>query len=287
MISTTQLDALLGSGGDVVDQDGTKIGGIGQVYLDDQGGQPAWVTVKTGLFGTGESFAPLVDATVQGDDVHVPVTKAMVKGAPHSDDADGHLSPEQEADLFRYYGLDGGTTETRAHDEDADTNAVDLDAGTSGTSADSVTGSGAGHDTSGPDTDDAMTRSEERLHVGTETTEAGRARLRKYVVTEQVSQTVPVSHDEVRVTREPITDANVGDALSGGDLTEEEHEVTLTADRVVTDKETVPVERVQLGTETVTEQQQVTEDVRHEEIELDGDDTATDGRRTDDRPAGA
>lgn len=281
MISTTQLDALLAGGGDVVDQDGKKIGGIGQVYLDDQGGQPAWVTVKTGLFGTGESFAPLAEATVQGDDVHVPVTKAMVKDAPHSDDSDGHLSPDQEADLFRYYHLDGGGVETPLFDQDADTNAVDLDAGTSGTSADSVTGTGAGagagHDTSGPDTDDAMTRSEERLHVGTETTEAGRARLRKYVVSEQVTETVPVSHDEVRVTREPITDANVGDALSGGELTEEEHEVTLTADRVVTDKETVPVERVQLGTETVTEQQQVTEEVAHEEIELEGDDATTDG----------
>jgi uncharacterized protein (TIGR02271 family) len=125
----------------------------------------------------------------------------------------------------------------------------------------------------------AMTRSEERLHVGTETTEAGRARLRKYVVSEQVTRTVPVGHDEVRVTREPITDENVGDALSGGELTEEEHEVevTLTADHVVTDKETVPVERVRLGTETVTEQQQVTEDVAHEAIELDGDDATTDG----------
>lgn len=271
MISTNEIDTILSSGGDVVDQDGKKIGSIGQVYLDDQGGQPAWITVNTGLFGTGESFAPLVDATVQGDDVHVAYGKDMVKDAPHSDDADGHLSEDQEADLYRYYGLGRSRSGQPLFDQDA------VDTATTG----------AGHDTSGPDTDDAMTRSEERLHVGTETTEAGRARLRKYIVAEQVSRTVPVSHDEVRVTHEPITDANVGDALSGGDLTEETHEVTLTADRVVTDKETVPVERVQLGTETVTEQQKVTEEVRHEEIELDGDDTVTDGRRTDDRPAGA
>ncbi|MEU2350820.1 DUF2382 domain-containing protein, partial [Modestobacter sp. NPDC013298] len=31
------------------------------------------------------------------------------------------------------------------------------------------------------------------------------ARLRKYVVTEDVTTTVPVSHEEVRIEREPIT----------------------------------------------------------------------------------
>ena len=143
----------------------------------------------------------------------------------------------------------------------------------------------AGHDTSGPDTDEAMTRSEEQLHVGTETTQAGRARLRKYVVTEQQTANVAVSHDEVRLEREPITDANAGAAFDGPALSEEEHEVVLNEERVVVDKEAVPVERVKLGTETVTEQQQVTEDVSHEEIELDGDaDVDSAGRGTTPRP---
>jgi stress response protein YsnF len=88
-----------------------------------------------------------------------------------------------------------------------------------------------GRDTSGPVTDDAMTRSEEQLRVGTETVEGGRARLRKYVVTENVSTTVPVSHEEVRVEREPITDANRDAALSGEPISEEEHEVALRAER--------------------------------------------------------
>jgi uncharacterized protein (TIGR02271 family) len=112
-----------------------------------------------------------------------------------------------------------------------------------------------------------MTHSEERLRVGTENVAAGRARLRKYVVTEPVSTTVPVSHEEVRVEREPITDASAGDALSGSDISEAEHEVTLRAERPVVDKETVPVERVRLGTETVTEERQVNEEVRKEQID--------------------
>jgi uncharacterized protein (TIGR02271 family) len=126
-----------------------------------------------------------------------------------------------------------------------------------------------GHDTSGPNTDDAMTRSEEQLHVGKETVSTGTARLRKYVVTENITQTVPVSHEEVRIEREPITDANRGEALAGGDITSEEHEVELTEERLVIAKETVPVERVRMAKETITEEQYVDEDIRKEQIESD------------------
>jgi uncharacterized protein (TIGR02271 family) len=107
-----------------------------------------------------------------------------------------------------------------------------------------------------------MTRSEEQLRVGTETVEGERARLRKYVVTENVSTTVPVSHEEVRVERESITDANRDAALSGEPISEEEHEVTLRAERPVVAKEAVPVERVRLATEAVTEDAAVSETVR-------------------------
>jgi uncharacterized protein (TIGR02271 family) len=147
--------------------------------------------------------------------------------------------------------------------------------GATGTDPDLAAGSAstapAGHDTSGPDTDDAMTRSEERLQVGTERVTTGRARLRKHVVTEQQNVTVPVQHEELRIETEPVTDANAGAALDGPALSDEEHEVTLNEERVVVDKETVPVERVRVGKETVTEQQQVSEDVAHEEIDLDQD----------------
>ena len=129
-----------------------------------------------------------------------------------------------------------------------------------------------GHDTSGPTTDDAMTRSEEELTVGTREREAGRARLRKYVVTEMVTQTVPVKREEVRIEREPITDANRGDAHDGPDISEEEHEVVLHEDEVVVDKQAVAKERVRMGTETVSEDREVSEEVRKEQIETEGAD---------------
>ena len=267
MIGTETLDRVIGR--DVYDESGTKVGSASEVYLDDQTGQPEWVTVKTGLFGTKESFVPIRDADLTDDGVRVHYSKDKIKDAPKID-TDGHLSPQEEEELYRYYGLGGSWTGT----ETTDTTTT---AGMTGRADrdgdgvfDDVEGRTVGHDTSGPTTDNAMTRSEERLSVGTQSTEVGRARLRKFVVTENVTQTVPVTREEVRVEREPITDANIGNAMDGPAISEEEHEVVLHAEQPVVAKESVPVERVRLDKDTVTEQQQVSETVRKEQIEMEG-----------------
>lgn len=262
MITQEQLRHVIGS--TAYDSDGDKIGKIGNVYYDDETDQPKWLTVNTGLFGTNETFIPVQGSDLAGDGrVTTTYDKATVKDAPNVS-ADGHLSPEQEQQLYRHYNLADTPAATG-------TGPVEQDSAL-GRDRRDLAGEAAveGRDTSGPTTDKAMTRSEERLRVGTDTREAGPARLRKHIVTENVSTTVPVSHEEVTLHREPITEANRADALSGGDLTEEEHEVTLREERAVVDKDVVPVERVRLGTETHTEQQQVDETVRKEVIETDG-----------------
>jgi uncharacterized protein (TIGR02271 family) len=279
MLAKEHIDDLMNRSGNVLSTDGEKIGSIGQIYADDDSGQPTWVTVKTGLFGTSESFVPLEGAQRQGDDIVVPYSKDQVKDAPRVD-TDGHLDPAEEDRLYDHYQLGGGRTYTdtaTGRDTDYTTTGRDADytttAGT-GRYDDADARGTVGRDTSGPTTDDAMTRSEERLNVGKEKQAAGRARLRKYVTTENVTQTVPVEREEVRIEREPITDANRDAAMSGPDLSDEEHEVTLHEERPVVEKETVPVERVRLDKETVTDEVTVDEDVRKERIDTDGiDDT--------------
>jgi uncharacterized protein (TIGR02271 family) len=221
-------------GATLVDRDGDRVGTIDAIYVDDQTGEPEWALVNTGLFGTKSSFVPLAQASGSGDQVQVPYQKQLVKDALQVD-TDQHLSEAEEQQLWTHYGLDYGT----------------------------------GYETG--TTDDAMTRSEEELRVGTETRELGRARLRKYVVTETQQVTVPVQREEVRVEREPITDANLDDATSGPAISKEEHEVTLHEEEPVVEKRAVPKERVRLDTETVTEERQVAEEVRKEQIEVDGD----------------
>ena len=234
----------------LTDNDGDKIGEIVDIYLDRQSGEPEWLAVKTGLFGSNLSFVPIREATDGGGSVKVPYEKSLVKDAPNVQ-ADGELSPEEEQRLYQHYSLEFGDFD---YDKDYE--------GERGT---------VGHDTSGPTTDEAMTRSEEELRVGKTSRETGRARLKKFIVTENVQTTVPVQREEVRIEREPITEANAGNAMDGPALSEEEHEVVLNAEQPVVEKNVVPKERVRLDKETVTEEVQVSEEVRKERIEAEGD----------------
>jgi uncharacterized protein (TIGR02271 family) len=249
-------------GSNAVDSDGEKIGTIEEIYMDAETGKPEWLAVKTGMFGSNVSFIPIAEASQAGDDVRVPYDKQQVKDAPTAE-ADGELSQEEEANLYRHYGLD--------YSEARSDSGLPQGQGRQQADPDTV-----GRDTSGPTTDDAMTRSEEELRVGTTERESGRARLRKFVTTEQVEKTVPVKREEARLEREPITDANVGDAKDGPAISEEEHEVTLHEEEVVVDKRAVPKERVRLDKDTVTDEKQVSEEVRKEKIEAEGD---TKGKR--------
>jgi uncharacterized protein (TIGR02271 family) len=250
----------------MVDPAGDKLGTIDAIYLDDETGQPEWATVTSGLFTATIAFVPLAQAQDTGDSVQVPYDKQQVKNAPTME-ADGQLSQDEEAELYRHYGLDYSEHRSDSGlptgERDRDGDGVD----------DDVPDTAVGTDTSGPTTDDAMTRSEEELRVGTETRERGRVRLRKHVTTEQQQVTVPVEREEVRVEREPITDANLdAAATSGPAISEEEHEITLHEEEVVVDKRAVAKERVRLDTETVTDERQISEEVRKEQIEVDDQD---------------
>ena len=299
MITSTQIASLAGN--TMVGQDGHKIGKIVDVYESTEGADGTFVTVSTGLFGGGASFVPLAKASLAGQDVVVPYDKDLVKHAP-SVKADEELTSEEEDRLYQHYSLTGGTAAPAA----ATTAAVAAPVAATAAMAtatspgrhagevaiprgadrgdtdgdgvfDDVKDTAVGRDTSGLTTDDAMTRSEERLHVGTQTVEAGRAKLRKRIVAETVTQTVPVSRERAVVTSEPINEKNYDKAMHGPEMTEAVHEVVLREDVPVVAKETVAVERVRLGTQTVTEQATVSEQVRKENIEVEDPTTSASG----------
>ncbi|MFC9606893.1 DUF2382 domain-containing protein [Streptomyces niveus] len=265
------------------DAAGEKIGSVEQAYLDNETGRAEWVTVKTGMFGMKESFVPLAGARRDENGLQIPHAKELVKEAPRMD-ADEHLDVAQEQELYDHYGLTrpSGRSGSPGMSPAAGTPAKEgmtgresmgnggrgrADAaGTAGTTGGTDTSRAATAPTTGRGEED-MVRSEERLRVGTEEHESGRARLRKIVVTENVTTTVPVTHEEVRVVREPIKpgDRTIGRAPMGN----AETEVILHAEEAVVRKEAVPVERVHLETEKVTEQKEVSADVRKEQVEFD------------------
>ncbi|MFD8565416.1 DUF2382 domain-containing protein [Streptomyces sp. NPDC059639] len=280
-------DALVGL--TAYDRTGEKIGSVERVYLDDRTGKPGWATVKTGLFGMKETFVPLGGASRTDDRLQVMYTKEAVKDAPRVD-ADQHLDEAEQQELYAHYGLTrstgaaAGTTGNRP-ERPAAAPGVQGAAGAAGAAgagagagaAGFATGESSGRHAAGArepamrgsaDASDKQTeliRSEERLHVGVEEQEVGHAHLRKVVETENVTTSVPLSHEEVRVVREPIREGDAKRATIG----EAETEVTLHAERPVVSKETVPVERVRLETEKVTETKEVSDTVRKERIEYD------------------
>ncbi|QKW53718.1 PRC-barrel domain-containing protein [Streptomyces buecherae] len=86
------------------DRNGTKIGTVDEVYLDDATGEPEWAAVRTGLFGR-DVFVPLEPSEVVDETLRIPFDRALIKGAPDLG-VGRHLSPEQEVQLYRHYGLD-------------------------------------------------------------------------------------------------------------------------------------------------------------------------------------
>jgi uncharacterized protein (TIGR02271 family) len=245
-------------GRDLVDRHGDKVGTVEEIYVDELTDEPEWAAVRSDLFGQKLSFVPIEEAEPSGAQVRVPFDKDQVKDAPRIDPG-GDLSQREEAMLYAHYGM---AYSERRSDRTRPEASTETDSG------DRTRASGD-RDPRRSTTDDAMTRSEEELRVGAARRERGRARLRKYVVTEHVQKTVPVRREEVRLEREPITEENVDEALSGPEITEQEHEVVLHEEVPVVEKRVVPKERIRLRKETVTEEAEISEEVRKEQIEAE------------------
>jgi len=273
MLTMTDLDPLLRRHSTLVTDQGDRVGSMGVVYLDDADDEPTWVTVHTGLFGTRESFVPLKGASVRGHDLVVAYPRDLIRNAP-SVERDGHLSPEEETALYRHYGL-RGSVPTTAPDVPTAASSASPAASTASSPAASPmsthsTAASPAPTFAGTDgRDDGgtpwMIRSEERLRVGTEEYQAARVRLRKYVVTEQATMTVPLKREELLVEVEPITSA----ALEGSDdvpFQEQSVELVAREEWAIVSKETVPVERVQMNTVTVKGRTTVREEMRKERI---------------------
>lgn len=320
MITKDQVPRIVGH--PAYDASHNKIGDVGQVYLDTTSGEPEWMSIRTGLFGTRETFVPLGPAELEGDEVIVPFGADKVRHAPRVTTEGGHLPASEEARLYDYYGLQYRPYGQREQAGEATATTAGPDGGRTGLAEPAAAGrtgfreetrpseagyeSEAGYDSeeelrrqgalgdrdtlrregafgdrealrregtlgeeaTGRGTEEAMTRSEERLLVGTEWREAGRAKLRKYVVTEEQQQTIPVREERVRVVHEPVAE-DEREGL-GSEIGEKEQEVVLRAERPVVETETVPVERVRLAKETVTHDETVGRQVRKERIEVEG-----------------
>lgn len=228
-----------------------EVGTVSHVYLDDATGHPAWATVHTGVPGTKTTFVPLAEATIDGGRLTVPYDNKTISSAPRVGANDGRLALPEVVELNRHYGLRDGANQPEGAPP---TNKHAIDGG-------ARTGTAAVE----------MTRSEERLKVATTSRATERVRMRKHIVVEERTITVSVQREEIRLEHEPIDDdgrePEAGNASWETDGSSVEHEMVLHEEQIFVEKRMVPVERVKLVVETVTKQQQVTGQVRKEQIE--------------------
>ncbi|WUH94749.1 PRC and DUF2382 domain-containing protein [Streptomyces sp. NBC_00433] len=299
MITREQIPQVVGH--PVHDAEGKKVGDAKHMYLDDKSGNPEWVTVKTGFFGSNETFVPTRSARLVQDHLEVPYPKEKIKGAPNVDvDSGGHLSVEEEQHLYRYYGIERTGDKAMSPEKTAGAAGAAGAAAGAGTARETKSDAGVSEESGGMDMDksasagagsgaayaagrsgaaerlgagdveaEAMTRSEEEMHIKVERRASGKARLHKYVEVEEVEQTVPLKHEEVKLEREPLSAADRDAMRSGAEISEADRFVTLHEESPVVETEIVAKERVRMRVEEQVEQKKVHGRVRKERIEAD------------------
>jgi len=242
-------------GAPVVSADGDKLGSVEEIFYDEETRRPEWIGIGTGFFGTKRVLVPVTQAELRGDAMHVPFSKEHVKDSPDID-AD-EISQDTERELYAYYGLD--YSESRSSTGLPETNgggAVDrgLSAGDADSPGDVESGS------------PQVTRSEEELQVGKRSVEAGSVRLRKWVETEPVAVDVELRQETARVTTEQIDQP-----VNGAEIGDEQVEVQLRGEQPVVQKQAVAKERVGVEKSVATEHETVSDEVRKERVEVEGD----------------
>jgi uncharacterized protein (TIGR02271 family) len=277
---TKQAEELIGAR--VADDDGQAVGTVQQIFYDDSDGKPVWARIRA---GTRDRFIPLGGSSVTKDGLTVPFRTQQILSGPEIS-AERHISLAQTEQLNRHFGLtvpaQGG--QPRVTTQRGDTQPGQPQRGEA-QRGDAQPGQVRRGDMRGEAQrgeaqtgEEWLIRAEERVDVGTERRESGRARLHKYVDVEPVEQTVHVTHEECQIERVPITARE----QVRGVIAEAEREIILHEERPVFRKETVPVERVRLVRKTVEEDRTLRDEIRRERVEVEADGEV--GRRM---PAGS
>ena len=213
----------------VVDRDGEKIGKVDDLFVDEND-RPEHIGVKMGFLGTRSTHisAEITRSDEARETVEVAAEESHAKDGPTFED-DREITPELEAEVLRHYGLEGPA----ANGESVSYGAYGTDETTTGAAVSEE------HELRGQ-------RSEEKLVAGTREREAGSVKVRKRVRTDRERIEVPTRHEEVSVERVPVSGV-----ATGAQIGEDEVEVAVTEEEVVTDKRVVAREEVRLRKDVV------------------------------------
>lgn len=99
------------------DKNGDKLGGVKEVFIDDDTGQPTFVEVGHGLFGMSSSLVPMRGHRLSSDDLQLAFDKDRIKDAPEFD-TDNHLTPDDQRNIYDHYGVTGSEDVERYRGDD-------------------------------------------------------------------------------------------------------------------------------------------------------------------------
>jgi uncharacterized protein (TIGR02271 family) len=285
----TQTDPAQLFGYDVLDSAGNKIGTVDGVWADDATDELEFIGVKTGWLMGKIHAIPMRDAQIGDGTITLPYGEDQVKNAP-SFGSDDEISPEQEEEIYSYYGTarttapsptglpigDAGTEFQPGTSSSTDSTvsagtADSPSAGYTGTSDyTGMTDTTVGTTADTTETEGEVPLQEEELQVGKRQVEAGRVRLRKVVRTEQQQVPVELRREDVEIERIPASEAastgTPGDAFQEGEI-----EVPIMREEPVVAKEARVVGGVRVAKTAETETRTVGGEVRKEDVEVDRD----------------
>jgi len=240
---------------DVVDQRGNKVGTL-QCLWADQRGEPAYLGVQTGwLFGkTHVVPADTAEVNEQRHVIRLPYDERTIKDAPAYDPG-VELNASTEQEVRTYYNVPTAS----AHSAGQETSRTKSPARPAGQESATVQ------------------LHEEELKVGKRQVESGGIRLRKVIRTEIVNRPVELQREEIVVERVPSGEQTTSRSGSQG-FQQEEIFIPLRREEAVIQKESRVREEVRVSKKAQTERQTVSEQVRREDVEIEGGRTAGPGQ---------
>lgn len=231
----------------VAEPSGRRYARLDELFVGRQSGAPEFGIVSLDAEGTERVAVPLHEAEHIGDALMLPYAVDRVVAAPRVQGPVEEISADAGRRVLDFFG------------------AAPRDAAPTAPTAPMPAVAAAG------DEETEVIVSEEQLQVDTRVRATERVRVRKAVVTEDVTVTVTVRREELIIDREPVGEGAAAEGFDfaaplapGGEL-----EILLHAEEPVVSKRVVPVERIRLHRNTIVEQERITDTVRKERVEID------------------
>lgn len=292
----------------VYDEHYEEIGKVDDIFIDEND-RPEYIGVKMGFLGLKSTVVPmdLVRINDRRGLIEVAGSKNFIKDGPSFDDNE-EITPEHEAEVLRYYGLDRGSRYRDSsygrsgRDYSTEDSSVDMNYGERSEPLDDPvvrdqrpreprreerreetldpveeTSERPATERGREEDEVRIQRKEEELRAGVRQRESGSVNVRKRVRTDREQVRVPKRREEVTVERVPAEESRgsgspaAGGTTPGVESDEGEIRIPIVEEEIVVEKKPVVKEEIRVRKDVVEEEEVVQADVRKEEVDVEDD----------------